>query len=82
VEVEKSGVRRRSRHRKAYFERCGLVDARVELLEALPRGSTVEGPAIIETALTTIVVDPDARAHVHDRGCVIVTSKSHIEDCE
>jgi N-methylhydantoinase A len=46
--------------RRAYFPQTGMVDARVLLFEELARGEVVEGPAIVESPVTTVVIDPGA----------------------
>jgi N-methylhydantoinase A len=43
---------------------------------ALPDGKTVEGPAIVETPLTTIVVDPDASFRRDERSGLVVAVRS------
>jgi N-methylhydantoinase A len=52
---------RRSRRRRAYFRGTGEVDATVYPFAALPVGNVLQGPAIVETPFTTIVIDPSAR---------------------
>jgi N-methylhydantoinase A len=59
--------------RAAYFAGVGAVDADVELFELMEAGATVEGPAIIESAFTTVVVDPGATAVRTDRGTLVIT---------
>jgi N-methylhydantoinase A len=46
--------------RRAYFPGVGTVDTRVLSFDELEAGGVVAGPAIIESAVTTIVVDPGA----------------------
>jgi N-methylhydantoinase A len=46
--------------RAVYFTETGLVDTPVRELHSVPHGETWQGPAIIETPFTTIVVDPGA----------------------
>jgi N-methylhydantoinase A len=48
--------------RRAYFPRVGLVDSIVRHFDALAVGDRLEGPAIIESPVTTVVIDPGALA--------------------
>jgi N-methylhydantoinase A len=58
--------------RKAWFDDAWHAVPVHDFL-ALPDGKTVEGPAIIETPLTTIVVDPDASFRRDERSGLVVT---------
>ena len=46
--------------RAAYFPEVGLVDAHVHRLQAMAGGERVDGPAIVESSFTTVVIDPGA----------------------
>jgi N-methylhydantoinase A len=46
--------------RRAYFPGVGTIDARVLSFDELEPGRVVAGPAIVESAVTTVVVDPGA----------------------
>ena len=46
--------------RRAYFTGRGFVETAVLAFDELEPGRTVAGPAIVESALTTVVVDPGA----------------------
>jgi N-methylhydantoinase A len=48
--------------RRAYFAGHGFVDARVRRFEAMKTDESVQGPAIIESAVTAVVVNPGATA--------------------
>jgi N-methylhydantoinase A len=48
--------------REVYFSAHGLKRARVRSLDALEPGETLAGPAIVESPLTTIVIEPGAVA--------------------
>ena len=48
--------------RRAWFRDAGLLDAAVVRLEELALGESIGGPAIIESAVTTVVVEPGASA--------------------
>jgi N-methylhydantoinase A/oxoprolinase/acetone carboxylase beta subunit len=51
----------------------GYVDAKVYDRHALPLGSTLEGPAIVEQSDTTIVIEPGWRAEVVKGGNLLIT---------
>ena len=59
--------------RSAYFAGYGPVEADVELFEAMEPGATVDGPAIIESPFTTVVVEPAAAAVRTDGGSLVIT---------
>lgn len=46
--------------RKAYFSGTGSVDTPTMALATLEIGEVNQGPAIVETPFTTIVIDPQA----------------------
>jgi N-methylhydantoinase A len=46
--------------RRAYFEPGGWIDTPVLVFDELETGAVLHGPAIVESPLTTIVVDPSA----------------------
>jgi N-methylhydantoinase A len=50
------------RTRHAYFSRGGWSMVNVHRLESLNTNMSVAGPAIVESAFTTIVIDPGAVA--------------------
>jgi len=54
--------------RDAYFDGFGRVAAPVHHLAALEPGERVSGPAIVESAVTTVVVDPGSEARLTDDG--------------
>ena len=59
--------------RAAYFAGLGAVDTDVELFEAMQPGAVVEGPAVVESAFTTVVVDPGASAVRTEGGTLVIT---------
>jgi N-methylhydantoinase A len=67
-----SGLKRDRGSRKAYFRDTGLVDTEVVQLTALDVGKTFQGPAIVETPFTTIVVDPRAQYSLTSTGSLLV----------
>lgn len=46
--------------RPAYFPQAGLVDTPVRRLEGMKAGERLAGPLIVESPVTTVVVDPGA----------------------
>jgi N-methylhydantoinase A len=58
--------------RRAYFD-GELVDTVVYRKDRIPAGSTIAGPAILESELTTIAVAPGTSAAVDGLGNVVVT---------
>jgi N-methylhydantoinase A len=58
---EGSGAASSRSRRRAYFGPRGWSEVEVHRFEALDTGEEVAGPAIIESAFTTIVIDPGAR---------------------
>ncbi len=58
--------------RRVYFRRTGWVDAPAFRFEALPDTAVVEGPAIVESSFTSVVIDPGTRARRDANGCMII----------
>jgi N-methylhydantoinase A len=48
--------------RRAYFQSEGWVEASVHRAESLLSGSSIDGPAFVESPVTTIVIPPGAHA--------------------
>jgi N-methylhydantoinase A len=59
--------------RRAYFAETGLVDARVRLFEAMGSREVLAGPAIVESPVTTVVIDPGATAERTTSGSLLVS---------
>ena len=59
--------------RSVYFPDTGFVEARVVHFDGMGSGETVEGPAIIESSFTTVVIDPGARAERRPSGSLLIT---------
>ncbi|GAB5376566.1 MAG: hypothetical protein AcusKO_30280 [Acuticoccus sp.] len=57
--------------RRAYFAGAGWVDARLADFSA--DAGAIAGPAIVESAFTTVVVPPGARAEVSAAGSLLIT---------
>lgn len=60
------------RTRRAYFGGTGFVDAALYDFERLVPGQSIEGPAIVDSPFTTIVVDPGARARKLPSGSLMI----------
>lgn len=58
--------------RRAYFREKGMVDARVRQFEGLRSGERLVGPAIVESAMTTVVVDPGAALERSTHGSLLI----------
>jgi N-methylhydantoinase A len=58
--------------RRAYFADGGWADAPVHGFEAMRAGDAVTGPAIIESAFTTVVIDPGASAAKRPSGSLSI----------
>jgi N-methylhydantoinase A len=58
--------------RRVYFTQTGYVEAEIRRFEALLPGEALQGPAVIESALTTIVVDPEATAWRTKTGSIMI----------
>ncbi len=59
--------------RSVYFPDTGFVEARVVHFDGMGPGETVEGPAIIESSFTTVVIDPGAKAERRPSGSLLIT---------
>lgn len=62
--------------RKVYFEECGWVDTPVWRLNSLSPETVLDGPALIESDFTTIVVDPSARFWRSVPGAILIERRS------
>jgi N-methylhydantoinase A len=58
--------------RRVRFQRAGWHEVAVHRFEALTEGVEIEGPAIVESGFTSIVIDPGARAFRDDGGTLII----------
>jgi len=59
--------------RKAYFTGTGMTETRVEVFETMKPNVPLEGPAIIESPLTTVVIEPGAKVVRKRSGSLIIT---------
>lgn len=72
-QVESGPARPRTRRtRPVYFAGHGLVEAVVRAHDDIAPGEVVEGPAIVETPVTVVVVNPDATATRAPTGALIL----------
>ena len=58
--------------RMVYFRDGGKLDTAVWQLDGLAPGRQIEGPAIVQSRVTTIVVDPGARATRTSSGSLVI----------
>jgi N-methylhydantoinase A len=58
--------------RRVYFADHGLVDARVLNLVTMDRHVDVEGPVIVESPFTAVVIDPGSAVRRVDTGSLII----------
>ncbi|MGV9802105.1 hydantoinase/oxoprolinase family protein [Mycobacterium sp. NPDC003449] len=58
--------------RSAYFKELGRTDTAVFHFDQLEHGSEVTGPAIIESPVTTVVIDPGATARRSSTGSLVI----------
>ena len=49
-----------------------MVDTRITLFESMAPDEPLEGPAIIQSPLTTVVIDPGARVVRKESGSLVV----------
>jgi N-methylhydantoinase A len=60
------------KRRAVYFHGSGHLDTAVFDLDSLVPGDEIEGPAIVQSPVTTIVVDPGARATRTPTGSLVI----------
>jgi N-methylhydantoinase A len=58
--------------RAVYFHGSGRLDTTILGLDSLPVGKEVHGPAIVQSPVTTIVIDPGARATRTETSSLVV----------
>jgi N-methylhydantoinase A len=63
--------------RELWFRETGAVDAKIYDRRLMPSGLVVEGPGVIESLESTILVPPGWRAEMNDDGFVILTRRQH-----
>jgi hypothetical protein len=55
-----------------YFDKRGLEDSPVYLLNELHAGHIIQGPAVVMDALSTILIEPDCTAEITNKGAIHV----------
>ena len=70
--TEDPAAARADRSRPIYFDGHGMVDTPVLAWAGMAAGAEKEGPAIVESAFTTIVVDPAARFRRTNDGALLI----------
>jgi N-methylhydantoinase A len=63
-----------SKSRKAYFPGSGMLDSRVELFDTMKPNVPLDGPVIVESPLTTVVIEPGARVVRKKSGSLVITA--------
>lgn len=58
--------------RRVHFDEIGAVDATILHVDSLVPSSPIQGPAIVESPLTTVVLNPGAVAHRSSSGALII----------
>jgi len=58
--------------RTVFFSGVGAVDASICRLESMAPGSTIAGPAIVESSFTTVVLNPGASAERSASGSLVI----------
>jgi N-methylhydantoinase A len=59
-------------HRQTYFPVVGFVDTPVRYFDTLPAGDRLVGPVIIESPVTTVVIDPGATVERTALGSLLI----------
>lgn len=70
---ESSDHQREESTRSIYFEDHGEIPTPIHFMSSLPIDVQIEGPAIVETPFTTIVVDPPASFKRSPQGSLVIT---------
>jgi N-methylhydantoinase A len=60
-------------YRKAFFDKKGIVNTKVEMFETMKLNRPIKGPAIIESPFTTVVIDPGATVVRKKSGTLVIT---------
>jgi N-methylhydantoinase A len=63
--------------RELWFRETGAVDAKIYDRRLMPSALVVEGPVVIESLESTILVPPGWKAEMNDDGFVILTRRRH-----
>src|SRR5204863_8241810 len=62
----------RATQRLVYFHGTGHLDTTILHLDSLPVGETVHGPVIVQSPVTTVVIDPGARASRTETASLVI----------
>ena len=63
--------------RSVYFAQTGFAPVSVYQLENLGAGEVIEGPCIVESAVTTVVMEPGSKAHRRVSGSLFINPGSN-----
>jgi N-methylhydantoinase A len=66
--------------RPVYFHGTGHLDTTIFDLDSLPVGETVHGPAIVQSPVTTVVIDPGARASRTETASLLIETGAEVPD--
>ena len=77
---ETGGSNQEVRTRSAFFAGMGRIEAPVHALDSLGPATRITGPAIVESPITTVVVDVEDEAERSDRGSLLIRPASGIRD--
>ena len=59
--------------REIFFEELGWTDVNVFPFNSISNSQVVEGPAIVDSSFTTVIIDPGTKAHRDNTGSLIIT---------
>ena len=76
----KASHRAISDHRRAYFPALGSIDALVRAHDSLHVGERLSGPLIVESPVTTVVLDEQAAVELSPLGSLLVDPFAAAED--
>lgn len=66
--------------RKAFFKGRGLVEIPVVRFSGLAKGQSLDGPAIVESPFTTVVIEPNSRVTKTDSGSLLITADCTLDE--
>jgi N-methylhydantoinase A len=72
LQLRSDALVHRTRSRQAWFADCGHVETPVHRFDALAVGERVQGPALIESSFTTVVLPPGAHAQRRHSGSLAI----------
>ncbi|MHB8689192.1 MAG: hydantoinase/oxoprolinase family protein [Candidatus Dormibacteraceae bacterium] len=75
--AKKVAENQRRDSRSAYFPRLGRLDVPVRHLDAFRPGERLTGPLIIESRVTTVVIDPEATVERLETGSLLIFASTH-----